>query len=50
MIDEGGLSPQWVEGGASPGQVVLTCIQKQAEQDMEGTPVSRVPPWSQFLP
>lgn len=33
--------------GATRGQVVLSCISKQAEKDMSSNPVSTVPAWPQ---
>ena len=38
-------------GGASPEQMILGCIRKQAEQAMGSKPASSVPPWPlhQFL-
>lgn len=36
-------------GGATPGQPVLACIRKQAEQGRKSKPVSAIPPWFLLL-
>lgn len=47
MIDVGGPTVD----GAPPGQVVLGCLRKQAEQVMGSKPLNMTPLWSllQFL-
>jgi hypothetical protein len=36
-------------GSAIPGQVVLGCVRKEAEQAMESKLVSSIPPWYSYV-